>query len=164
MTESTFVTMALAIVLSFSHLSTSGQPAAPRVNVAAELTQGAPYVLRFSVRSLSQGSVRLYTSDLPWGNVSSLVLEAVTATGRRLQRDAPIDDPDIAVTELRPGGLMSGLIDLKKEFPHLTEIAGNEEVLIFWSYRLVTTAGERSGRTGGGCSFLKSVGQCWNAN
>lgn len=48
------------------------------------------------------------------------------------------------------------------QFPRLAELAATEEVLIRWSYRLVTMSGERSARTGGGCSFSQSTVHCWN--
>jgi hypothetical protein len=150
------------MLVLIAQLPMAGRAEAPRVVVLAELGKDSPYALRFSVQSLGQEPVRLYTSDLPWGNVSSTVLVAVTVGGQRLAREAPIDDPDVATTQLQPGDTVTGVVDLRKAFPRLADLAATEEVLVFWSYRLTTTSGERTARTGGGCAFYKSSGQCWN--
>jgi hypothetical protein len=152
----------VATLVLVSQLPMSSQTQAPRIIVVGELANNAPYALRLTVRSLGQERVRLYTSDLPWGNFSSIVLVGVTASGQRLVREGPLDDPDTATTDLHPGESVTGVIDLKGAFPRLADVAATEEVLILWSYRLVTMSGERSARTGGGCSLSESTVQCWN--
>jgi hypothetical protein len=57
-------------------------------------------------------------------------------SGQRLIRDGPIDDPDVATIQLQPGKTVTGVIDLKRAFPRLAELAASEEVLVFWSDRL----------------------------
>jgi hypothetical protein len=130
--------------------------------VTAEAQKDVPYSLRFTVRSLGANPVEVYTYRLPWGSPLSIFMVAVSSDGQCSFPLNPIDDPDIAKTLLAPGTMTSGTVDLKAAFPKLAATAARKEVLVFWSFELVTTSGIKAERTGGGCSFLKGKTHCWN--
>ena len=120
---------ALLLVLTFNAL---GQRTA--AGVQAEMDAQKPLSLRFNITCAAPSRVTLYRYLLPWGNVNSIVLLAVTTHGEALHRDTPIDDPSNQKISLNPGESVGGAIELRKAFRGLDSALEKDDVNLFWAY------------------------------
>jgi hypothetical protein len=122
----------LAVLFLISTLNAIAQDAT--AGVRAEMDVQKTLSLRFTVTSAARSRVTLDKYRLPWANVNSLVLVAVTGGGRTLQRDMPIDDPLNQRVSLDPGESLSGAIELRKAFGGLDGMLEKDDVNLFWAY------------------------------
>ena len=116
--------------------------------VQVELDSKQPLSLRLTVTSATKNRVTFYKYLLPWGNVNSIVLVAVTAGGESLQRDMPIDDPSAQKITFDPNESLTGFIDLRKVFRGLDQALMKSDVNLFWAYNSPKELGIAS-RSGG---------------
>jgi hypothetical protein len=140
------VIVRLVILLLVSSFNASGQSTTG--GVQAEMAAQKPLSLRFNVTSAAPSRITLLRYLLPWGNVNSIVLLAVTGHGEVLQRDMPIDDPSNQKISLDPGESVSGAIDLRKAFRGLDSTLQKDDVNLFWAYHAPNELGI-SARWGG---------------
>lgn len=124
--------MRLLILLLVSTFNALGQSTTG--GVQAEVDAQKPLSLRLNVTSAAPSRLTLYRYLLPWGNVNSIVLLAVTGRGEGLQRDMHIDDPSNQKISLDPGESVSGVIDLRKAFRGLDSALEKDDVNLFWAY------------------------------
>ena len=102
--------------------------------IQAEIDSQRPLLLHMIVNCGARNRATIYKYLLPWGNVISIVLVAVTASGESLQRDMPIDDPSPQKISLEPGESVSGTIDLRKSFRSLDSALAKGDVNLLWAY------------------------------
>jgi hypothetical protein len=121
-----------ALFLLLSTLGSTGQNAQAGVHVEMDSQQLQSF--RLTVTSAAATRVTFYKYLLPWGNVNSIILVAVTARGETLQRDMPIDDPSADKISLNPNESVSGSIDLRKAFRGLDRALATSDVNLFWAY------------------------------
>jgi hypothetical protein len=122
----------LVVLFLISTLHAIGQDAP--AGVRAEIDVQKTLFLKFTVTSAARSRVTLDKYRLPWANVHSVVLAAVTRSGQSLQRDMPIDDPLNQRVSLDAGESLSGTIDLRKAFRGLESTLEKEDVNLFWAY------------------------------
>ncbi len=122
----------LAVLFLISTIHAIGQDAP--AGVRAEIDVQKTLSLQFTVTSAARSRVTLDKYRLPWANVHSIVLAAVTGSGQALQRDMPIDDPLNQRVSFDPGESVSGTIDLRKAFRSLDSTLEKEDVNLFWAY------------------------------
>ena len=143
----------------------SVQSAATQVNpveVSAEPAGGTTFALAFTLTSRTPKQLRVYESDLPWGNYSALRIFAVGQDGTVLTREGPIDDPTTRETIVAPGRSVRGVVPVEAQFRGLSAHAARMEVTIYWSYRFSAIGSSDSFVVGGGCVLRGSTIRCWN--
>jgi len=116
--------------------------------IQVEMDSKKPLSLRVELRSGAETRVTFYKSRLPWGSTHSMILVAVTPTGRYLEKQLPIDDPSPEKVTLDPKESIRGNINLRKVFKGLDEVLEKSDVHVFWAYEAPEEL--RVGRWSGG--------------
>lgn len=125
--------LVVAGLLAFAASSGGSEKNSPDIHV--ELADASTLSLKVTLRSRSETPVTLYKNLLPWGNVGSLLLTAITPDGQCVQRNVPIDDPGLEKVTLTSNQWVSGTIDLRFYFMGLDTVAKKSDVHLFWAYQ-----------------------------
>ena len=128
----------LALLFSNGVDARIDNPSAISVEVAVEETSPDEYWLFVSLKNTASTKITMYTSNLPWGGTASIhfMLLAVTAGGVELKKHYFWDSPYPDILEIRPGEVVRGKIRLNTFFNELPKVIKQEDVNLFWSYRL----------------------------
>ncbi len=154
------ITMILVSCLSFLFAGAAFSDNTIKVKTGVNLERDGKKKLNLSV-SITNDDVEpllVYDSSLPWGTRTSLLLIAVKAGPRQenIKEALFIDDPKTGETVINPGDSVRGKIDLTRRFPEIEYVLETHDVIVFWSYRLVTKDGKMADRISGGFSIPKS--------
>ena len=109
------------------------------------------HVLHIALTNSCAETLLVYESDLPWGNLDSLMI--VIATSRRGSTLPPplvLDDPGPTTVALKPGETVRGTVDLDGRFTTLRNVLRAGEVYVFWSFELRDTKSRHFPRQFGG--------------
>lgn len=123
---------ALAFIV-LSGLIARGQTGATGIQVEANPQN--PWSLRVTVQSHAQTRVTLSKFRLPWENRYSMILVAVTASGRYIDRIFPEDDPSPERISVEPGQLLTGDVNLHDFFRGLDGALKETDIQLFWAYQ-----------------------------
>jgi hypothetical protein len=120
-------------------IAASGTDPCPLGLTAHVVQKKEGYFLRFTLKNISGRSLTFYRKDLPWGNVDSIRIAAVTSDGHLVLAGYPIED-DFGVDQVAvaPGQTLEGDYDLSHRwsdkamppngFPRSTT------VVLIWAY------------------------------
>lgn len=110
----------------------------PRISVTSsfrDTREGAAIHFRF--KNVSSGPLHIYPFALPWGNVNSLDVAALSARGKLLPLFSPIDDPSFEdQLVLPPSETREGDVVLSDRIPDLESARVSDDVVVLWCYRL----------------------------
>ena len=123
--------LAIAICLC-SVPSVGNQDSSPDVKV--ELSSQKPLWLHITIRSRAESRVSFYKYLLPWGNLNSMKLFAMTPGEDYLKTFYPTDDPSPEKVSLGPNEQQSGDIDLHMKIVGLDAALKKSDVFLFWAY------------------------------
>jgi hypothetical protein len=124
---------ATAFLLFFVFGVPAGGETVP-AGIQVEMDSKKPLSLRVELRSGAETRVTFYKSRLPWGSIHSMILVAVTPSGRYLEKELPIDDPSPEKVTLDPKQSLRGDINLQKVFKGLDEALEKSDIQVFWAY------------------------------
>jgi hypothetical protein len=79
--------------------------------------------------------VTFYKDLLPWGNLHSMMLIAVTSGEQYVKRAYPIDDPTSYRISMDPNEQQSGDINLQMRFIGLDAALKKSDIHLFWTYQ-----------------------------
>jgi hypothetical protein len=121
----------------------------PHVDATSEPT------LHVRLTNRESRSLSAYRGALPWGNRYSVIVVAVRKgkPNQVLQQVTYIDDPGPQTIELRPGEVLDGDIVLRKFVRNAREETQQHELIVFWSYQLLTNDDRQSERFSGSVLF-----------
>lgn len=123
------------IVLSLAAVPNLGfAQSTPKPGIDVVLSRENPLHLRVTLTSGAANEVKLYRSELPWGNRYSMVFAAARSNSEVLELVYPVDDPGPAQITMKPGDTLTGEIDLRYVIKDLTALKRSDAVL-FWAYR-----------------------------
>jgi hypothetical protein len=123
--------LAAALCL-FSVPSGGNEDALPDVKV--ELSTQKPLWLHITIRSRAETRVTFYKWRLPWGNLNSVKLVAMTPGEKYLERGYPIDDPSPEKVSFEPKEQQSGDINLHMKIIGLDAALKKSDIFLFWAY------------------------------
>ncbi len=151
--------MILLSCLSLLTISVAYSEDAIRIKGNARLCrEGSDNVyLNLSIVNEGSESILISKSNLPWGIRTSLLLIAVTAgpMQENIEESLFVDDPRTGDTAIKPGDEVSGRVYLNRRFPNIKHVLKKHDVIIFWSYQLVTEDGKVADRISGGLTIPK---------
>jgi len=78
--------------------------------------------------------VAFYKYRLPWGNLNSMKLVAMTPGENYLERFYPTDDPSPEEVSFEPNEQQSGDINLHMKIAGLDAATKKSDVFLFWAY------------------------------
>ena len=89
----------------------------------------------FSIKNRSKEAIKLTDGELPWSDSFNTVILAVNTSGRVLKERNRFRDPIVQeIVTLKPGGELSGKVDLNGRFPNFEEERRKNRLIIFWTY------------------------------
>lgn len=103
--------------------------------------------IHFSVVNMTSEEIRIYSSELPWGDPSRLVFGVIDMQSRSMPRVFPILNPAAELLILAPGSKLSGRVDAELLVPGLR--IGTERVLIVWAWFPKDAEGRKLGAYSG---------------
>jgi hypothetical protein len=115
--------------------SSSGWGQTDSAGVQVKMNPQNPWSLRVTLRSSAKNRVTFFKNFLPWGNRYSMVLVAVTSSGRYVDRFFPEDEPSMEEVSLGPGESVTGDVDLHDVFTGLDDVLRETDVQLFWAYK-----------------------------
>lgn len=122
-----------------------------RLNVALEASEDERFRLHISLAYQGAVSATAYRASLPWESVHSLLLSAIKldAFGTPIEQVFAIDDPGSEKVTLAPGQVLAGYISLDERFPDLAKAHQERDIIIFWTYQMITIDGMVTDRSSG---------------
>ncbi|MFA6162538.1 MAG: hypothetical protein WC685_03805 [Methylobacter sp.] len=134
------------------------KPQVSNVSIEGDLSQD---MLQMELTNRSTEALKVYEHSLPWIGWHSLILVAVRADalGIPLAKDMRIDDPGPGTIIIPPGAVLKGNIPLFLRFPDFRKVRGEQDVIVFWSYRLEPIDAPAWERYGGYVLFPKLKSQ-----
>lgn len=124
------------------------------VDVAVTITPGESEggtVLNVRLTNNASDQLEVNGSLLPWGNRYSLILVAVRERkpNEQLKQKFFIDDIGPENVLIQPKQSLEGQIDVREFFQDVEAELAKGSVILMWSYQLVTTNKQESGRVAG---------------
>ena len=104
-------------------------------DVKVELSSQKPLSLHVTVRCRAETRVTFDKYLLPWGNIHSMMLIAVTPGERYIKRIYPIDDPTTYRVSMDPNEQQSGDVNLQLRFIGLDAALKKSDIHLFWTYQ-----------------------------
>jgi hypothetical protein len=105
-----------------------------KAGIDVTLSRENPLHLRVTLTSAAANEVKLYRSELPWGNRYSMVFTAAKPNSEALELEWPIDDPGPSRITVKAGDTLTGEIDLHRVIRDLNALK-KSDVLLFWGYK-----------------------------
>jgi hypothetical protein len=141
-------------LICLAFVGTSGgaeMPPSITVHATVETGQSDDLNLKLSITNVSNRSITLFKSDLPWATRHALLVVPVTADQKasRLEEALYVDDPGPGSTTLAPSQELSGRVQLKRRFPGLSAALEHTDVILFWSYQTELSNKEKTNRVSG---------------
>ena len=106
----------------------------PQPGIDVTLSGENPLHLRVTLTSAAANEVKLYRSELPWGNRYSMVFTAAKPNSEALELVWPIDDPGPSRITVKAGDTLTGEIDLHRVIRDLNALK-KSDILLFWGYK-----------------------------
>jgi hypothetical protein len=126
--------LAVATAFLIFSITLGGAETTPS-GIRVELGSQNPLTLRVTLRSKAETRITFYKYLLPWGNVNSMMLIAVTPSGQYIDRFFPIDDPSLEQVAFEPKQSMSGEVKLGNYFRGLEVALKKSDIHLFWTYK-----------------------------
>lgn len=129
-TSKTLLALIFLVLTSLTALG-QGEP----VGIQVTMNPDNPWLLRVTLRSFARDRITFYKHLLPWGNRYSMILVAVTSSGRSIDRVFPEDEPSSKEVSLGPGESLTGDVDLHDVFRGMDTALKKGDVHLFWAYQ-----------------------------
>ncbi|HZR65025.1 MAG TPA: hypothetical protein VFA85_07750 [Terriglobales bacterium] len=127
-------TLVLTILSFAAVLNVGFEQKTPKPGVEVALNREVPLHLRVTLTSGAANEVKLYRSELPWGNRYSMVFAAAKPNSEVLDLVYPVDDPGPTQITMKAGDTLTGEIDLQYVIKDLS-ILKKSDALLFWAYK-----------------------------
>lgn len=111
-------------------------------------------LLKLTLKNFGTEQLEISIGDLPWNSTSPFILLALAPErgSNPIQRRIRQADRIPGSLALKPGEVATGEINLDRLFPGFSELHGNEEVVLFWTYQ--PGGPEFSNERSGGCLII----------
>lgn len=147
----TFVAMVSCSVMTLAMRQSATVSRATKLTVTVKSVPKDPLSLEIGLALEGQRPIRVDRLALPWESSYALVLAAAELPrGWPIRRGPfPVEDPSPSDTTIiiQPGRPISGTVDLRQRFVELPKMLRDSDVIVFWSYQLIGTIGDRASWT-----------------
>ena len=104
-------------------------------DVTVALSRQKPLWVHVTVRSRASTRVTVPDYRLPWKNVNSIMVVALTASERVIQSVYPIEDTSRQGISFEPNEEQSGEINLQMKLTGLDSAVRKSDIHLFWAYQ-----------------------------
>lgn len=145
----------VAFPIAFASSPASAEVPFMQVTMTPDQCTADKITVRVDLTNEGLTPVSVERAFLPWEAQDSLLLVAVSddAEDRVLVRTKYLIHHAPEIVTIGPGKKLSGVLELRREFPSLINELTKRDVIVFWSYELETTEGSRSERSAGSIGF-----------
>lgn len=119
------------------------------IKVEGNLLRGTEPIVRTKVTNESKAPIILFKSALPSRYGIILVAVQPAKHGQALENIYLTDDPGSEKVTIPPGQSVEGELLLAHFFKDISSVLSDQDLLLFWSYRLKTIDNRSSKRLGG---------------